>query len=223
MRIIDGVEVLETLDEIAAPTQCLLVVYDAMRTALDATPIWPPGYYGHRRREEILPRWGTLVDAARAAGVTVAYTIHASSVGVHAPITGPEMRRLYPSGRVPDRRIDDDLAPDVAAIASELQPGPSDFVVRKAHSSIFADTPIPTLLRARRLRTIVFTGMATDSGISTSARQSIIEGYYPVIVADCCVSSYGRERWHDVELEILQDRTAALVVSADELLERWRA
>jgi nicotinamidase-related amidase len=220
MRIVDGVEVLETLDEIAAPTHCLLVVYDAMRTALDATPI-TPGYYGHRRREEILPRWGALVETARAAGVPVAYTIHASSVGVHAPITGPEMRRLYPSGRVPERPANDDIGPDVAAIASELRPEPTDLVVRKAHSSIFADTSIPTLLRARRLRTIVFTGLATDSGISTSARQGTIEGYYPVIVGDCCASSYGREHWHEVELEILQDRAAALVVSADELVERW--
>jgi hypothetical protein len=60
--------------------------------------------------------------------------------------------------------------------------------------------------------------MATESGISGTARRAASEGFYAVVVGDC-VS--GSPELHPVALDYL--KTAVDVVTCDEVLAAWRA
>jgi nicotinamidase-related amidase len=45
------------------------------------------------------------------------------------------------------------------------------------------------MMRSRKINTLIFTGIATEIGIESSARDAANRGFYPVIVEDCVSSS----------------------------------
>jgi len=70
------------------------------------------------------------------------------------------------------------------------------------------------MLRNRGITMIIFTGIATEIGIESSARDASNRGFYPVVVSDC-VSSMDREA-HERSLKnmhklfIVEDSAAIL-------------
>jgi nicotinamidase-related amidase len=77
-------------------------------------------------------------------------------------------------------------------IPEAVEPKSSDVVLEKSFASIFLGTNFEFMLRNRSITTILFTGIATEIGIESSARDASNRGFYPVVVSDC-VSSMDRE------------------------------
>jgi nicotinamidase-related amidase len=48
------------------------------------------------------------------------------------------------------------------------------------------------MMRNRGVTTLIFTGIATEFGVESSARDASNRGFYPVVVSDC-VSSLDKE------------------------------
>ena len=48
------------------------------------------------------------------------------------------------------------------------------------------------MMQSRRINTLIFTGIATEIGIESSARDAANRGFYPVVVEDC-VSSMDKD------------------------------
>ncbi len=105
-----------------------------------------------------------------------------------------------------------------AEIAHEITPSNEDIVIAKHTASIFIGTHVEYLLRNRGIETIVFTGISTEIGIASSARDASNRGFYPVVVSDT-VSSMDREM-HELALKVL---TRMVVVSSStDIINAWK-
>jgi Amidases related to nicotinamidase len=79
-------------------------------------------------------------------------------------------------------------------------------------------TNVELMLRNAGIRTVVFTGIATEVGVETSARHAFALGFFPVIVRDA-VSSYDREA-HERSLVNLAKFFP--VITSKELTNYWK-
>ena len=89
------------------------------------------------------------------------------------------------------------MAPDTPErqVPEQVQPQPDDIVIEKATANIFLGTNFEIMLRNRNIKSIIFTGIATEIGVESSARDAANRGFYPVIVSDC-VSSMDKDAHH---------------------------
>jgi nicotinamidase-related amidase len=73
------------------------------------------------------------------------------------------------------------------------------------------------MIRNAGITTIIFTGIATELGVESSARDALNRDFYPVIVSNAVSSSD-----KDAHLRSLQNMEKFLtVVSTDELASIW--
>jgi nicotinamidase-related amidase len=76
------------------------------------------------------------------------------------------------------------------AAASEIAPSagfqPGDILVTKRHWGAFAGTDLEQQLRSRGVDTVVLTGISTNAGVESTARQGTGLGFAFVLVEDAC-------------------------------------
>src|SRR5208337_3805143 len=82
-----------------------------------------------------------------------------------------------------------------------IEPAPDDLVIPKSTASMFMGTNFEQLLRNAGISTIVITGIATEYGVESTARDAMNRGFLPVILSDA-VSSMNQEG-HNRSLESL--------------------
>ena len=70
------------------------------------------------------------------------------------------------------------------AIVDALTPQPGDIVIAKTRYSVFFNTNIDSVLRARGIRTLVFTGIATNVCVESSLRDAFHLEYFAVVLED---------------------------------------
>jgi nicotinamidase-related amidase len=78
------------------------------------------------------------------------------------------------------------------AAASEIAPSagfqPGDILVTKRHWGAFAGTGLEQQLKSRGIDTVVLTGVSTNAGVESTARQGTGLGFAFVLVEDACSS-----------------------------------
>jgi nicotinamidase-related amidase len=78
------------------------------------------------------------------------------------------------------------------AAASEITPSagfqPGDILVTKRHWGAFAGTDLEQQLKSRGIDTVVLTGISTNAGVESTARQGTGLGFAFVLVEDACSS-----------------------------------
>ncbi len=74
-------------------------------------------------------------------------------------------------------------------IPEAVKPQSADIVIEKHTPSIFIGTNFENMMRNHNITTLIFTGISTEIGIESSARDASNRGFYPVIVSDCVSSS----------------------------------
>ncbi len=96
---------------------------------------------------------------------------------------------------------------------SRLHPGldvaPEDLVVDKKRVSAFAGSDLELLLRAREIRTLVLTGIATSGVVLSTLRAAADLDYRLVVLRDCCVDR--DPEVHRVLLEKVFPRQAEVI------------
>ena len=102
-------------------------------------------------------------------------------------------------------------------IPEEIEPEKDDIVLEKSFASIFLGTNFEFMLHNRAITTIIFTGIATEFGIESSARDASNRGFYPVVVSDC-VSSMDRDS-HERSLKNME--RLVIVQDSDTLLKTF--
>jgi ureidoacrylate peracid hydrolase len=131
-----------------------------------------------------------VIDAAHAAGTPVIYLQmsfrpdlsdagDATIPSWHKEIALVTMRR-HPEHRgklLVDGTWD-------AAIVDGLKPEPRDLVIRKSRYNGFTGTDLEGELRARHVRHLLFTGVATNICVESTARNAFFLDFWPVIVED---------------------------------------
>ena len=131
-----------------------------------------------------------VLDAARAAGVTVIYFQNGWDKD-YVEAGTPGSPNWHKSNALKTMRARPELAGTLLAkgtwdyaIVDELQPQPGDILIPKTRYSGFFNTNIDSVLRARGIRTLVFTGVATNVCVESSLRDAFHLEYFGVVLAD---------------------------------------
>lgn len=70
------------------------------------------------------------------------------------------------------------------ALVDALRPRPEDIVLPKPRYSAFFNTALDSMLRARGIRTLVFTGIATNVCVESTLRDGFFLEYFAVVLDD---------------------------------------
>ena len=90
-------------------------------------------------------------------------------------------------------------------------------VIIKGTASIFIDAGFERMLRNAGIITVVFTGIATEGGVESSARDAFNRGFYSVVLSDCVSSPY--KEGHERSLENMKNLIT--ITSSKELENVW--
>jgi nicotinamidase-related amidase len=168
--------VLTTLDERAA-----LVVID-LQNGVVAMPAGP------HSPAEVVARTVDLADAFRAHGLPVVFVrvTAAPDWSDFAPGRTESPRRGMARPEGWDRVVDD------------LAGHPDDVVVTKRNPGAFHGTDLDLQLRRRGVTQIVLTGIATTSGVESTARAAYDHGYNVALVTDAMADGDADNHRHSV-------------------------
>ena len=135
-------------------------------------------YFDAQVRDVVLPNLRRLIDAFRAAGGEVMYTV---------------MENYTKDGR--DRSLDYKLSKFFIAkgswdakVLDAAAPGDDDIVLPKTSSGVFNSTNIEYLLRNIGIDTLVVTGFLTDQCVDHTVRDAADRGFYPICLPDACAT-----------------------------------
>lgn len=131
-----------------------------------------------------------LVAACRRAGVRIVYLQMTYRADL-ADAGGPESPNFHKELGIVLMRRRPELAGRLLVegswdwqIVDALTPQPDDLVVRKTRYSGFCRTGLADCLRADNIRHLLFTGVATNICVESTARDAYFEEFWPILVAD---------------------------------------
>ncbi len=139
----------------------------------------------------MLPKTVALVEAARAAGVTI----------MHAPITfAPGYGELsrHPYGILKGVVDGNAFVKGTwgAAIVDDLAPAEGDIVVEgKRGLDTFASTNLDFILRSKGIDTVILAGFLTNCCVESTMRSAYENGYRVITLTDCTAATSAEE--HD--------------------------
>jgi nicotinamidase-related amidase len=202
-----GVIIYEDLKEIVDPKHSCLVIWDVQTGLADRVP----------DKDELIGNLRNLTKSLRGK-MPVVYTLitpipkqFQSSWYLYT------MMRRFNVKEISE--LPDFMAPGSKEreIPKALQPEDGDIVLDKPAGSIFIGTNFEYMMRGRAITTLIFTGIATEFGIESSARDASNRGFYPVVVSDC-VSSWDKDA-HERSLRNLDK--IVIVTKSDEILKSF--
>jgi ureidoacrylate peracid hydrolase len=74
-------------------------------------------------------------------------------------------------------------------VVEELKPRPGDLIVNKTRYDGFCGTPLDSMLRTRGIRTLFFTGIATNVCVESTLRAAFFLDYWPVLLCDATMQA----------------------------------
>ena len=99
-----------------------------------------------------------------------------------------------------------------------LEPQENEIVIPKNTASMFIGTNFELLLRNGGKTTIILTGIATEYGVESTARDAFNRGFFPVIISDA-VSSMNKDG-HFRSLENMKNMS--IILTSSELENAWK-
>ena len=191
-RIVDGIQILTTLDELVDPKHSAVIVVDlqndwcsteggCVRTDKER-PSKPEESEVATAWKEQMESVRKFLDAAREKGVLVCYAeyIHKNELG-QMLVAGPDLWC---------HRNSEDIALQVAGsweskTFGDIAPKEGDIVIRKHHGNSFYGTALNDLLKERGIRSVLLCGTGSLACVLHTAIGAQERGYYPVYVRDC--------------------------------------
>ncbi|RYY97043.1 MAG: isochorismatase family protein, partial [Comamonadaceae bacterium] len=174
--------------------------WDARETALVVVDMQngflKPGGYFDNVGYDLAHADGTIasvrrtVDAARNAGLFVTY-IQSGFDAAHLVVGGATAPVWHKSEAQVLMRERPELARQLITdgtwdyeLVDELQPATGELVVKKSRYSAFAGTCFDQVLRARRIRNLLFCGVATNVCVESTLRDAYHHEYFCLLLDD---------------------------------------
>ncbi len=182
MKKANGIEIYENLKEIVNHEHSCLVVWDVQNGLVSRIYnktefIADIKYLVNALRGKIPIVYTLITPAAKEFRSSWSYYAMMKRFGVDDPSKLPEFMAKGSN----DRNIIDDITPQYG-----------DILLEKPAASIFIGTYFEQMMKNRNINTLIFTGIATEIGVESSARDAANRGFYPVI-AEGCVSSTDKD------------------------------
>jgi len=128
-------------------------------------------------KEEFTEKTKKVIEAARRAGIAVFFT---KITPLPERFESPARKMAFKSGFT-------NL--DKNAFELYFAPIEGETVFNKHTASIFIGTPFELMTNNAGIKNILLTGIATEIGIESTAREALNRGYMPIIIKDCVSSS----------------------------------
>jgi ureidoacrylate peracid hydrolase len=138
---------------------------------------------------------GAVLTAARAAGLPVVYL----QMGFKPDLSnsgGPESPNWHKELALRLMNCRPELKGKLLiegtwdfAIVEQLRPQPGDLVIVKTRYSGFARTTLDAELRARGIRYLLFTGIATNVCVESTLRDAFFLDYWPILITDAAMAA----------------------------------
>lgn len=183
-RVAHG-RLLRTLAEKVAPAHAALIVIDYQNDfCADGGQLGREGF-DLSAAQALADRLPPLLSAARAAGVLVVFVRneYSSAKNLYLSDAFLEQASRARAGSYTTRAICP-AGSWAADFYRDVRPEAGEPVVTKHRFDAFYNTDLDIILRAHGVRTVVFTGVATNVCVDTTAREAFMRDYYVVFVAD---------------------------------------
>ena len=179
------------------------------------------GFGAHRAGRDIsaarraTPGIARLLAAARDARIPIAH-VGFWTLPDHGSDSGPWLAQRRRSTFSADNLCIADT--EGAAFIDELAPVAGEWVVRKHRYSAFTSTDLDLLLRSRRIRSLIITGVSTNACIESTLRAAFELDYYVCVPPDATGS--WDESLHAATLANVNHRFG-VTLSVDEISTFW--
>ena len=138
----------------------------------------------------VIARIADAVTAARAAGMLIVWLQNGWDPD-YVEAGGPGSPNWHKSNAMKTMRKRPELAGTLLAkgtwdyaLVDALKPQPGDVIVPKPRYSGFYNTNLDSVLRTRGIRTLVFTGIATNVCVESTLRDGFFLEYFGIVLDD---------------------------------------
>ena len=138
----------------------------------------------------VIERIARAVAAARAAGIRVVWFQNGWDPD-YVEAGGPGSPNWHKSNALKTMRRRPEMNQRLLAkgswdyeLVDALRPEPGDIVLPKPRYSGFYNTPLDSMLRARGIRSLIFTGIATNVCVESTLRDGYHREYFGIVLAD---------------------------------------
>jgi ureidoacrylate peracid hydrolase len=149
------------------------------------------------------------VAAARAAGIRILWFQNGWDPG-YVEAGGPGSPNWHKSNALKTMRRNPEMNAQLLAkgswdyaLVDALKPEPGDLTIGKPRYSGFYNTPLDSMLRARGINTLVFTGIATNVCVESTLRDGFHREYFGIVLADATHQA-GPESLHRAALSNIE-------------------
>ncbi len=204
-------ELLLTLEQKAAPQHAAVLAVDVQNDFLAEEGFFHKAGYDLSHIQRAVPPLVRLLDHARRAGVPVIFiqAIYDAEV-----LSGPMRERNRRRNLEMPRCLTGTWGADFYMV----RPKSGEPVIVKHRYSAFAGTGLEQVLRRRGIRSLLLTGVSTDTCVESTARDGYFLDFYITLVADCCGAL--SEADHEGTLARAERDFAGVASSAD-IIDAW--
>ena len=210
----DSADLLLKLEQKADPAQCALLVIDVQNDfAADGGFFDKIGADLKPIQQQRVPALQRLIGEARTAGVLVIFV-----QAIYDPqyLSAPMRERNARLGM----EIPRCLVGSWGADFYQVRPEPDEPVVIKHRYSALAGTNLVDILKKHYIKSLLLTGISTDTCVESAGRDAYFADYYVTMVADCCGAA--SEQDHLGALKRF-DRDYGQVVESGDLIGIWNS
>jgi ureidoacrylate peracid hydrolase len=140
--------------------------------------------------QKVIQNTKQVLDVARAAGIQVIYFQNGWDCD-YVEAGGPGSPNFHKSNALKTMRKNRELMGKLLArggwdyeLVDELKPQPGDIQLHKTRYSGFFNSQLDSVLRARGIRHLVFTGIATNVCVESTLRDGFFLEYFGVVLED---------------------------------------
>jgi ureidoacrylate peracid hydrolase len=172
-------DLLTTLAQKTAPGDAALLVVDVQNDFVADGGFFDLVGADVKRIQRSIPPLSALIDHARSAGVLVVFI-----QAIYDPqyVSAPMRDRNRLAKRPMARCLTGSWGADFHAV----RPQPGDEVVIKHRYSGMIRTELDAVLKRHGIKSLLMTGVATDTCVESTARDAYFIDYYVTLVEDCC-------------------------------------
>ena len=173
------------LDYLLTKTQKALVLVDVQNEFCH-----PDGAFGKKGCdlspiEGMMEALTALVESARAKGIPVVFIQN-----IEDDNTDSFAWRMRPDAKEDSTNEGVCRRGTWGTLLYGFEPQENDILVQKNRFSGFLNTPLDSILKNRGIETLIFTGVATNICVETTARHASILDYHIILAPDACATWY---------------------------------
>jgi len=180
-KIVNGVSVYNSLEEILDPAHTALLVIDMQNDFCDERGWWSQQGRSVASIQAIIPRVQALIGAARLAGCTVVFVEQVTLPDNQSDPPGWLYFKTRDGRQRTDYALEGGWGQQTVAQMGKL---PSEVVVRKHRPSAFHLTNLDLVLQARGVKSVLVTGTVTQGCVLSTAYDASFHNYYTVVAGD---------------------------------------